>query len=76
MIQVTVSWIKNTWLRRLALVVSLPCILVIVSGQAAIRGLLVMACEPIRRALEVWCVLSEVWPTFREQWAAAPKEKP
>jgi hypothetical protein len=69
---ITVSWIKNTYLRRAALLATLPFCLVIALGQATIIWLLVvltaLVAEPLGRLFEVGCVMRALAPTFKEQW--------
>jgi hypothetical protein len=73
-ITITVSWIKNLYMRRAALIISLPFCALLALGQAAILWLLmavaVVTVEPIRRLLEVADVLRGLAPTFKEQWIA------
>lgn len=69
-IVVTVSWIKNVYLRRIAMIASLPFVALIAVGQGALLAVLVIAIEPFRRAVEVVAVLCEMVPSFKEQWKA------
>lgn len=68
MILITVSSIKNVYLRRTALVASLPLILLFSLTQAAFLTLALCVLEPFRRLYQVAHVMVGLVPSFKNQW--------
>lgn len=68
MIMITVSCIKNVHLRRVALVASLPLILLFSLTQAAFLTLALCVVEPFRRLHQVAHVMAALAPSFKNQW--------